>query len=137
MAVSEIARSGPLIVNVDHAESTRCARHRTLSGAGYEVVDAASGADALARIEALRPALVLLDAHLPDIRGVDVCKVIKQRWPTTMVLQTSGSTIDAADRVRGLEGGADAYLMQPIDSDVLVASVRALMRLHQAEHATR
>jgi DNA-binding response OmpR family regulator len=137
MAVSEIARSGLLIVNVDHAEGARCAKHRTLCRAGYEVVDAASGGDALARIEALRPALVLLDVQLPDIDGVEVCKTIKQRWPTTMVLQTTASTIDAADRVRGLEGGADAYLVQPIDADVLVASVRALMRLYEAEHATR
>jgi DNA-binding response OmpR family regulator len=137
MAVSESARSGLLIVNVDHAESTRCAKHRTLRGAGYEVVDATSGADALARIEALRPALVLLDVQLPDVHGAEICKTIKQRWPTTMVLQTSASTIDAADRVRGLEGGADAYLVQPIDADVLAASVRALMRLYEAERATR
>jgi DNA-binding response OmpR family regulator len=137
MAVSEIARGGLLIVNVDHAESARCARHRTLCSAGYEVVDATSGADALARVEALRPALVLLDVHLPDIHGIEVCKTIKQRWPTTMVLQTSASKIDAADRVRGLEGGADAYLVQPIDADVLVASVRALLRLYAAEQATR
>ena len=137
MAVSESARSDLLIVNVDHAEAGRCAKHRTLRGAGYQVVDAVSGADALARIEALQPALVLLDVHLPDVHGVDICKTIKQRWPTTMVLQTSASYTDAADRALGIEGGADAYLVQPIDADVLVASVRALMRLHDAEHAAR
>jgi DNA-binding response OmpR family regulator len=126
-----------LILNVDDTDGARYAKHRTLRHAGYEVIDASSGADALAKMESLQPALVLLDVHLPDISGIEVCKTIKQRWPQTMVLQTSATFIDASDRVRGLEGGADAYLVQPIDVDELVASVRALLRLYEAEQATR
>ena len=129
--------SNLLILNVDDTEGARYAKHRTLRHAGYEVVDAATGADALAKMETLKPALVLLDVHLPDINGIEVCKIIKQRWPQTMVLQTSATYIEASDRVRGLEGGADAYLIQPIDADELVASVRALLRLYEAELATR
>jgi DNA-binding response OmpR family regulator/two-component sensor histidine kinase len=126
-----------LILNVDDTEGARYAKHRTLRHAGFEVVDASTGADALAKMETLKPALVLLDVHLPDINGIEVCKIIKQRWPQTMVLQTSATFVDSSDRVRGLEGGADAYLVQPIESDELVASVRALLRLHEAEQATR
>ena len=129
--------TGVMILNVDDTEGARYAKHRTLRHAGYEVVDASTGGEALAHMETLQPALVLLDVHLPDINGIEVCKIIKQRWPQTMVLQTSATFIDAADRVRGLEGGADAYLIQPIDADELVASVRALLRLYEAEQATR
>jgi len=126
-----------LILNVDDTEGARYAKHRTLRHAGFEVVDVATGGEALAKMEVLKPALVLLDVHLPDINGIEVCKIIKQRWPQTMVLQTSATYVDSSDRVRGLEGGADAYLVQPIESDELVASVRALLRLHEAEQATR
>jgi len=126
-----------LILNVDDTEPARYVKQRTLRHAGYEVVDAANGAQALAKVEELQPALVLLDVHMPDISGLEVCKIIKQRWPTTMVLQTSATYIEAADRVRGLEGGADAYLVEPIDADELVASVRALLRLYDAEQAVR
>ncbi|NML16870.1 response regulator [Azohydromonas caseinilytica] len=125
------------ILNVDDTEAARYAKSRTLRHAGFEVVDAVSGRDALAQMEALRPALVLLDVRLPDISGIEVCKEIKRRWPTTMVLQTSATFTSAADRTRGLEGGADAYLIQPIDPDELVAAVRALLRLHAAESSTR
>ncbi|WP_298231426.1 response regulator [uncultured Azohydromonas sp.] len=125
------------ILNVDDTEPARYAKNRTLRYAGFEVVDAGTGHEALAQMEALRPALVLLDVRLPDINGIEVCKQIKQRWPTTMVLQTSATFTSAADRARGLEGGADAYLIQPIDPDELVAAVRALLRLHAAESGTR
>ena len=126
-----------MILNVDDTEGTRDAKHHMLRDAGYEVVNATGGADALAQMETLQPALALLDLHLPDMSGIEVCKAIKQRWPTTMVLQTSATFIDASARVRGLEGGADAYLVPPIDGDELVASVRALLRLHEAEQSTR
>jgi CheY-like chemotaxis protein len=72
--------------------------------------------------------LVLLDVHLPDMNGLDVCKTIKKRWGHVMVLQTSATFITAADRSRGLEGGADSYLIEPIDPTELVATVGALLR---------
>ncbi|WP_157267388.1 response regulator [Azohydromonas aeria] len=128
---------GATILNVDDTEAARYAKNRTLRHAGFNVVDAVSGHDALAQLEALRPELVLLDVRLPDINGIELCKIIKQRWPTTMVLQTSATFTSAADRTRGLEGGADAYLIQPIDPEELVAAVRALLRLHAAESGTR
>ena len=127
----------PLILNVDDTEGARYAKTRSLQHAGYQVVEAATGLDALKMVEELRPALVVLDVHLPDISGIEVCKVIKQRWPKTMVLQTSATFITPSDRIRGLEGGADSYLIQPIEADELVATVRALLRLHAAEEQTR
>lgn len=127
----------PLLLCVDDQEVSRYAKTRTLRHAGYEVVEADSGRSALAMVEQARPALVLLDVRLPDVNGIDVCRIIKQRWPTTMVLQTSATFTSAADRVRGLDGGADAYLTFPADTEELVAGVRALLRLHAAEESVR
>lgn len=125
------------ILNVDDSEVACYTKHRALRHAGFHVVDAGSAADALLQMQALRPQLVLLDVQLPDGNGIELCKVIKARWPTTLVLQTSATFVSAEDRTRGLEGGADSYLIQPIEPAELVASVRALLRLHEAEARTR
>lgn len=127
----------PTILNVDDTEVARYTKHRTLSHAGFKVVDAVSGGQGLEMVESLRPDLVLLDVRLPDINGIEVCRIIKARWPSTVVLQTSATFTSASDRARGLEGGADAYLIQPIDPEELVASVKALLRLRAAEESMR
>ena len=133
------ASGGPArrcILHVDDHENHRYTVSRLLRRAGFDVLEAATGEEGLQ--QALKmPDLVLLDVRLPDISGIEVCKTIKQRWPTTVVLQTSATFVTAGDRVRGLEGGADAYLVQPIDPDELVAAVRALLRLHQTEERLR
>jgi DNA-binding response OmpR family regulator len=126
-----------IILNVDDSEVARYTKNRTLRHAGFQVSDAADGTRAMELLEALQPALAVLDVKLPDMSGIDLCKHIKRRWPSTLVLQTSATFVGASDRARGLEGGADAYLVQPIDPDELVAAVRALLRLHAAEEATR
>lgn len=125
------------ILNADDNEIARYTKHRTLTHAGFDVIDAFTGAEALQIVEAQRPPLVLLDVKLPDVSGIEVCRVIKQRWPATIVLQTSATFVTPADRTRGLEGGADTYLIEPIDPDELVATVRALVRLQAAEETTR
>ncbi|HUL63712.1 MAG TPA: response regulator [Burkholderiaceae bacterium] len=125
------------ILNADDNEVARYARNRTLTHAGFDVIDAASGAEVLEVMQKMRPPLVLLDVKLPDVSGIEVCQLIKKRWPTTIVLQTSATFVSAADRTRGLEGGADTYLIEPIDPDELVATVRALVRLQAAEETTR
>ena len=126
-----------LILVVDDTEGARYAKSRSLRHAGFEVVEASNGSETLRQMERLQPPLVVLDVHMPDINGIEVCKIIKKRWPTTMVLQTSATYVTAEDRVRGLEGGADTYLIDPIEPDELVATVRALLRLHDAEEETR
>ncbi|MCR5868079.1 MULTISPECIES: response regulator [Aquincola] len=125
------------ILNVDDSEVACYTKHRALRHAGFHVVDAGSAADTLLKMESLKPQLVLLDVQLPDGNGIELCKVIKARWPTTLVLQTSATFVSPEDRTRGLEGGADSYLIQPIEPAELVASVRALLRLHEAEARTR
>jgi DNA-binding response OmpR family regulator len=125
------------ILNADDNEVARYTKNRTLRHAGFHVVDACSGAEALKVMDSTQPPLVLLDVKLGDISGIEVCRTIKKNWPTTIVLQTSATFVTPADRIRGLEGGADTYLIEPIDPDELVATVRALVRLQAAEETTR
>src|SRR5207249_7616166 len=79
--------------------------------------------------------IVLLDINLPDMSGIEVCRRIKgdEVLAAVPVLQVSATAITDGDRVRGLEGGADAYLTEPADSDVLAATLHALMRARRAE----
>ena len=111
------------ILNADDNGVARYTKNRTLRHAGFEVIDACSGAETLEYMQSLQPPLVLLDVRLGDVSGIEVCKIIKKRWPATIVLQTSATFVTPADRSRGLEGGADTYLIEPIDPDELVATV--------------
>jgi DNA-binding response OmpR family regulator len=126
-----------LILNVDDNEAHRYAITRILRSAGYTVAEAADGEEALSATAGLKPALVLLDVKLPDISGIEVCSEIKRRWPSVLVLQTSAAYTSGADRTRGLESGADSYLTQPVEPSELVAAVRAMLRLHEAEEKLR
>jgi signal transduction histidine kinase len=126
-----------VVLNVDDDEVGRYAKSRTLISGGFQVVEAATGREAMRLVEEARPAVVLLDVKFPDISGIEVCKRIKQAFPSVLVLQTSATFTDATGRTRGLDAGADAYLVQPIDSQELIASVRALMRISSAESALR
>ena len=78
----------------------------------------------------------MLDVHLPDVNGIEVCRRLKnQQNCSVMVLQISASALSAAHAKEALDAGADAYLMEPVGPDVLVATVKALLRLHQAERS--
>ncbi|CAM2139114.1 histidine kinase [Pararobbsia alpina] len=131
--------SHALILNVDDNDGARYAKSRVLSRAGFEVIEAATGASALEKVRADSPDLVLLDVKLPDINGLDVCRQIKldPQTATTVVLQTSAAAVHTVDKVRALDGGADSYLTEPIEPAELIANVRALLRLRNAESALR
>jgi DNA-binding response OmpR family regulator len=126
-----------LILNVDDEEPSRYTKTRILKHAGFQVVEAGNGYEALRKTEDLQPAVVVLDVKLPDISGLEVCTLIKKKWPHIMVLQTSATYTTSADRTRGLDGGADTYLTQPIEPEELVAATRALLRLRDAEEKLR
>jgi PAS domain S-box-containing protein len=129
--------ASPLILNVDDTEAGRYAKSRVLRHAGYEVIEAATGRDALRLAAELKPALVLLDVKLPDISGLEVCQTIKRDHPEIAVLQISASFVTGSDRARGLDSGADSYLTQPVEPNELIASVRALLRIRAAEARMR
>lgn len=129
----------PTILNLDDNDAGRYAKSRVLRRAGFEVYEAATGEKALRIVTELKPQVALLDVRLPDINGIEVCRRIKSNPATAsiIVVQISATFLDSSDRVKGLEGGADTYLTEPIDAEELVASVRAMLRLRQAEQAVR
>jgi two-component system OmpR family response regulator len=96
---------------------------------GYEVERAATGAEALD--EARRPDLVLLDLRLPDIDGLDVCRRLRARYDTPVLMLTARDGVD--DRVRGLDSGADDYLVKPFALAELHARLRSLARRGRPE----
>lgn len=123
------------IINVDDHEPARYVKARLLSRAGFTVYDAANGSEALSLIGQHNPDLVLLDVHLPDMNGIEVCRRVKSTpaSASVIVLQISASAISAPHASAALDSGADAYLTEPVDPQVLVATVKALLRLRKAE----
>src|SRR5208282_5713298 len=115
----------------------RYVKSRLLRRQGYAVSEASLGRDALALAAAEEPHLTLLDVKLPDLSGIEVCREIKSRFPHIIVLQTSAAFTGPADRTRALDGGADSYLVEPIEPDELFATVHALLRMGNAEQEAR
>jgi DNA-binding response OmpR family regulator/signal transduction histidine kinase len=126
-----------IILNVDDQEPERYVKRRDLEAAGFSVVDAATGAEALTLVEKLKPAVVLLDVQLPDINGYEVCRYIKSKWPEVMVLMTSATFTEADNRAQGLDSGADSYLVQPAEPVELAAAVNAMLRIRRSEDSLR
>jgi len=107
-----------------------------LRHAGFEVLEARTGVQALEIVGQL-PDLVILDVNLPDISGFAVCKQIKAKEATARipVLHLSATMISTDARAAGLDGGADGYMVQPVEPEELLATVRALLRVRKAEEA--
>jgi len=126
------------VLLVDDTEQNRYVLSRILARAGLEVEQCTTGKEALERVKS-SPDLVILDVKLPDISGYEVCRRIKADPATCSVpvLQISASFVSNESKVQALEGGADGYLTHPIDATVLVATVKSLLRLKQAELISR
>ena len=96
----------------------------------FDVVTAMSGAAALEAIERENPDIVLLDVMMPDMDGVEVCRRIRanpKMMHLPIVIVTALS--EPADRVRGLDAGADDFLTKPVDDEAMFTRVRTLVRL--------
>ena len=123
------------VLVVDDHDANRFAKAAWLRRAGFGVFEASTGRSALEALSQHPIDVVLLDINLPDMSGLDVCSRIKtnQTLDSIQVLQISATAVTDADRVRGLEGGADAYLAEPSAPDVVVATIHALLRVRRAE----
>lgn len=119
----------PRVLHVDDDQGVRRALERILVAAGFTVVSAADGAEGLALARRGRWALLVLDVDLPGMSGFELCARLRAEpaTRTVPVLHLSAARVDVRDRVRGLEGGADAYLVQPVSPEELVAVARALL----------
>ena len=97
-----------------------------LRGEGYTPVQAFDGAQALAAIEASQPDLVLLDVMLPGLDGIEVCSRIRETSGVPIIMLTAKG--DTTDVVRGLESGADDYVVKPFNPKELVARIKTRLR---------
>ena len=123
-----------VLLLVDDDEAKRYIMATWLRRAGHTVIEAATGREGLAR--AGEAELILLDVHLPDISGFDVCRQIKAdpRTAAIPVIQVSATAVAVSDRAEGLTQGADAYLVDPAEPEELLAMVVAALRYSRARH---
>jgi signal transduction histidine kinase len=123
------------ILNVDDYLPARYARSRVLREAGFRVIEAGTGEEALELVARERPDVVLVDHHLPDMTGLEVCRRIKDAPETSSlpVLQLSATAKTVELKVEAMNVGADTYLIEPIAPAELVAHVNAALRYRRAE----
>ncbi|HWC86108.1 MAG TPA: response regulator transcription factor [Solirubrobacteraceae bacterium] len=112
---------------VDDDRALRDVLRRALTLGGYEVRLAETGSDALAEVAGAVPDAVVLDVGLPDIDGLEVCRLLRREGNRVPVLMLTARDA-VSDRIDGLDAGADDYLVKPFDIDELKARLRALLR---------
>lgn len=116
----------PLILVVDDDPRIISLLRRSLSYAGYRVLEAKSGWEALENVTESNPDLVILDIMLPDLDGFEVCRRLRSQGDFLILMLTARD--DVSDKIRGLDSGADDYLVKPFALEELLARVRALLR---------
>ena len=131
MGAAEPARGlapsvGPQLLLVEDEESIGSLVRTYLEQSGYRVAWVRSGEEALARLDEVRPRTVILDVGLPDQDGFDVCRSIRARSNVPVLMLTARD--EEADRVAGLELGADDYVTKPFSPRELAARVKAMLR---------
>ncbi|MFG2882044.1 response regulator transcription factor [Streptomyces sp. NPDC048297] len=112
------------------AEDDRAIRHaleRALTLEGYEVTAVADGIEALAQAHRTPPDVLLLDVMMPGIDGLQVCRVLRAEGDRTPILMLT-ALVETADRIAGLDAGADDYVVKPFDVEEVFARLRALLR---------
>ncbi len=124
---------------VDDNVATRYAMRRRLAVHGYQVLEAGTGGEGLALIRDSQIDALILDVNLPDMSGFDIVRLLRQDPRTALlpVIHVSAASIQSGDIITGLNAGADAYLIHPVDPDVLLATLRTLLRVRDTERALR
>ena len=124
------------VLVVDDSATKRYLLVSWLSRAGFTVVEAETGGSALALLDEgeIDVDLVVLDVKLPDMNGFEVCERIKTNpaYGILPVIHVSAHAVDVVDRTQGLNRGADAYLVEPIEPDELIATSQAVLRYYRA-----
>jgi DNA-binding response OmpR family regulator len=118
-----------LVLVVDDADKIRAAVRKLLEKAGHEVVEAADGRECLRILYDVKPDLVLLDVSMPDMDGWQALERIRELTWVPILMVTARDA--PPERVRGLRGGADDYILKPFEPDELLARIDTALR-----HAT-
>jgi len=134
------SRPQPVVLHVDDSLADRYRRRRALASSGFHVLEAETGRTARKISAAERPDVVLLDVRLPDTNGFELAREIRAGATAAErdigVVLISGFFVESEFRARGLETGADAYLIEPVTDEELVATLRAVLRrVHQLRAA--
>ncbi len=137
--MNELKIGEPTILNVDDYMPGRYARTKLLRQNGFPVIEAGTGQEALDMAVLHKPILVLLDVNLPDMNGFEVCRRLRSNPETALItiLHISASSVLSQHQVRGLDAGADGYIVEPVEPEVLLATVNAFIRTRRAEEASR
>ncbi|MGM3388067.1 response regulator [Stutzerimonas stutzeri] len=124
---------------VDDNGATRYAIRRVLERHGYSVLEADTGNEGLGLVFSEAIDALILDVNLPDMSGFDIVRQLRTDDRTRLlpVIHVSAASIQTGDIITGLDAGADAYLIHPVDPDVLLATLRTLLRVRDTEHALR
>ena len=127
------------ILIVDDDDTSRRIFTKILRNNWYEVLEATCGNEALEKVKIEKPNLIILDVNLPDITGYEVSKQLKLNPITNgiQILSVSSYYTKNEDWVNGLECGADNYLTKPVDSNVLIAIVKSMLRIQSTEGKLR
>lgn len=118
--------AGQMVLVVDDEQNIRELARMYLEQDGYQVAMARDGAEALRQVQALRPALMVLDLMLPEVDGWEVCRRVRAFSDLPILILTARD--EDVDKIVGLELGADDYLTKPFNPRELVARVRAILR---------
>ena len=127
------------ILVVDDNAATRYAIRRVLERHGYRVLEAGTGTEGLSAVMKEAVDALILDVNLPDMSGFDIVRLLRADDQSRLlpVIHVSAASIMTGDIITGLDAGADAYLIHPVDPDVLLATLRTLLRVRDTEQALR
>ncbi len=127
------------ILVVDDNPAVLLGLEHALRSAGHDVVEARTGAECLRKARETSPDLALLDAVLPDIHGVELCRQLKRdpELAHIFVVLLSATEISGDFKAAGLEAGADDYIARPVENRELLARIEALLRIQRAEAGLR
>jgi CheY-like chemotaxis protein/class 3 adenylate cyclase len=125
------SNTGPRILVVDDVPQNVRLLEAVLTSNGYSVIAAFSGAEALEKVTAELPDLVLLDILMPGMDGYEVCRRLREDPATRFLPVVMVTSSDAEVRVNALNAGADDFVTKPFDKQELLARVRSLVRIKQ------